>query len=75
MEELYIEGVASHDGPESCVGAREGEGEAWTGVRIGRAIEPRNHGNRGADVVSMTEGHTAGGALASHRRAPRGPRT
>lgn len=42
MEELYVEGLASHDGPESCAGAREGAGEALTGVRAGGAIEPRN---------------------------------
>ena len=42
MEELYIEGLASHDGPESCAGVREGAGEALTGVRAGGAIEPRN---------------------------------
>ena len=38
----YEEGVAIHPGPESCVGAREGDGEALTGARAGRAIEPRN---------------------------------
>ena len=54
MKELYIEGVATHDGPESCVGVREGGGEALTGVRAGRAIEPRNHGVRGADAVKRS---------------------
>ena len=52
MRELYIEGVAIHGGPESCVGVREGAGEALTGVRAGWAIEPRNHLVRGADAVS-----------------------
>ena len=42
MKELYAEGVAIHGGPESCVGAREGAGEALTRARVGRAIEPRN---------------------------------
>ena len=46
-----IEGVATRGGPESCAGTREGAGEALTGVRAGRAIEPRNHLVRGADVV------------------------
>ena len=51
MQELYIEGVATHDDPESCVGVRKGVGEALTGAHVGRAIEPRNHGVRGADAV------------------------
>jgi len=52
MKELYIEGIANHDDPESCVTVRKGGGEALTGARIGRAIEPRNHLVRGADAVS-----------------------
>ena len=36
MEELYVEGVATHGGPESCVVVREGGGEALTGARAGR---------------------------------------
>jgi hypothetical protein len=31
MRVLYIKGVAIHGGPESCVGVREGVGEALTG--------------------------------------------
>lgn len=31
-----IEGVAIHDGPESCAGVCEGGGEALTGVRAGQ---------------------------------------
>jgi hypothetical protein len=53
MEEPYIEGVATHGGPESCVVVREGAGEALTGVRAGWAIEPRNQGVRGADAVAQ----------------------
>ena len=51
MEELDIEGLANHDDPESCVSVREDAGEALTGARAGRAIEPRNHRVRGADAV------------------------
>ena len=54
MKELYIEGVATHDDPESCVGARKDAGEALTGARAGRDIEPRNHIFRGADAVSRS---------------------
>jgi hypothetical protein len=32
MRVLYIEGVAIHGGPGSCVGVREGVGEALIGV-------------------------------------------
>jgi hypothetical protein len=43
MEELYVEGLATHGDPESCVDDPQGRGEALTGARAGRAIEPRNH--------------------------------
>jgi hypothetical protein len=75
MRELYIEGVAIHDGPESCVGVREGAGEALTGVRAGWAVEPRNAEVRGADAIETAEGNIVGGVFASRWRTPRGRRT
>ena len=40
--ELYVEGLATHGDPESCVDDPRGRGEALTGARAGRAMEPRN---------------------------------
>jgi RNA-directed DNA polymerase len=51
MKESHIEGVATHDDPESCAGAREGGGEALTGARAGQVTEPRNVQSMGADAV------------------------
>ena len=42
MGELCAEGLATHGDPESCVDDPQGRGEALTGARAGRAIEPRN---------------------------------
>ena len=75
MEELYVEGVATHGGPESCVDDLRGRGEALTGARAGRAIEPRNQEIRGAHVLSLAEGNTAHGVSASRVWTPRGRRT
>jgi hypothetical protein len=52
MEELYVEGVAIHGGPEPCGHGREAVVEASVGVRVGWAIEPRNWCIRGADVLT-----------------------
>jgi len=57
MKESYGEGVACHTGPKSCVGVREGEGEALTGVHTGPVLSreivapPQGGLLRGADVV------------------------
>lgn len=54
MRTLYVEGVATHDGPESCVDVRKDGGEALTGVRAGWVIEPRNRIVRGADALIVS---------------------
>ena len=51
MKELHIEGIANHDGPESGAVAREGGGEARTGVRAGRVFSREMIIVRGADAV------------------------
>jgi hypothetical protein len=54
MKESYIEGLASHDGPESCAGARKGAGEALTGERAGGVLSREIRCNQGADAVEFS---------------------
>jgi RNA-directed DNA polymerase len=51
MEESYVKGLANHDGPESCVSARKGDGEALTGVRVGWVLSREMNLVRDADPV------------------------
>ena len=51
MKESYVEGLATHSGPESCAAVREGSGEALTGVRAGRVLSRESSFLRGADAV------------------------
>ena len=74
MEELYVEGLATRGGPESCAGVREDAGEALTGVRAGRGIEPRNE-RFGVPTPSRRWKATSLTALfASRQGTPRGLR-
>ena len=61
MKELCVEGLASHDGPESCAGVCEGAGEALTGVRAGRVLSREIHApcrkarvERGAEALGLS---------------------
>jgi len=69
-----IEGVATRGGPESCAGTREGAGEALTGVRAGRAIEPRNHHFGVPTLSHEAEGNIVSRVSASCWRTLRGLR-
>jgi len=56
MKEPYGEGVAIHSGPESCVVAHKGRGEALTGARLGRALSREIADMlRGADALAGSE--------------------
>jgi hypothetical protein len=56
MRTLYIEGLAIHGGPESCVGDPVRAQRSVDRGRAGGAIEPRNpKKNQGADVF-LTSG-------------------
>ncbi len=51
MKESHVKGLANHDGPESCTGARKGAGEALTGERAGRVLSREINLDRDADLV------------------------
>jgi hypothetical protein len=53
MKELYIEDLANHNGPESCVCFRKEADEALTGVHTGRVLSREIRCNQGADDVVL----------------------
>jgi hypothetical protein len=75
MRALYIEGLASRGGPESCVGRPRGRRRSVDRGRVGSAIEPRNQESWVPTLSPEAEGHTVGRAIASGRRTLRGLRT
>lgn len=75
MEELYVEGLASHGGPLSRASTfREGVAKRWIGVRVRRAIE-REIRIRAAHAVKRAEGNTAIRVIAGCWLTLRGLRT
>ncbi len=74
MRESYIEGLAIHDGPESCVGDRKVTGEALTGERTGAVLSREIGTTRVLTPLSEAESNTADTVIARYRRALRGRR-
>jgi hypothetical protein len=68
MQVRYVEDLASHDDPESCVGGREAGGEASTGKHAGGALSRENF----PSGASMREPRTSTGWPLGLVR-PRGP--
>ena len=67
MKESYVEGLATHDGPESCAAFWEERGEALTGVRAGRVFSRERGLLRDADAVGG-----GGRQLRTHRNREMG---
>lgn len=74
MQVLYDEGLAIHIDPESCVGSREGVGEALAGERIGQPLSRESNDVPDADAVLIAEGNMNGCVFASARSIRRGRR-
>src|SRR5260370_40841621 len=51
MKESYVKGIANHNGPESCGGARKGKTEALTGECAGWGLSREKNLVRDADPV------------------------
>ena len=74
MQVRCNEGIANHIGPEPCVDARKGGGEASVGVRIGQPLSRESHSPRDADGLRSPEGNRSRRAMASACFARRGHR-
>ena len=72
----YIEGLAIHDGPESCADDRKVGGEALTGVRAGWVLSceinapPQGGLLRGADALENGGRQYPGGRFGETSRDP-----
>jgi len=74
MKESYVEGVAGHNGPESCGGVRKGVVEALTGVRTGRVFSRERHLTPGCRRCRSGRKATLGVPLSRGTTGPRAVR-
>lgn len=74
MKEPYIEGIAIHDDPESCVGVREDEVEALTGAVAGWVLSREISQSRKPRKLSNPKAKRLGRVNASGQAILRGRR-
>lgn len=74
MQESHIEGVATHDVPESYTGNRKAVGEALTGARTGRVLSREIKDYRMPTLLTEAEGHMHDTAIARRHAILRGRR-
>lgn len=70
MREPHIEGLATHDDPESCAGARKGADEALTGARAGTVLSREIRHSGAPTPLSEAEGHTVQGRSGESSAGP-----
>src|SRR5258708_2702582 len=70
MKESHGKDPASHPDPESCVGGREGAGEALTGAHVGQPSSCEIRSSGVPTPLSEAEGNTAGGDMGGPPSAP-----
>ena len=70
MKESYVEGLATHNGPESCGATRKSGDEALAGERAGRVFSRVRHLLREADAVRRSGRQHSG---RRYREAPGSP--
>ena len=70
MQEPHRKGLASHPGPESCVGRREVTGEALTGENTGPVLSCEIRTSRAPTPSARAEGHVESGAMRESLPSP-----
>lgn len=70
MQVLYVEDLANHDDPESCVGIRKDDGEALTGEHAGRVLSREKFTVQGADAVEISGRQHGLGRYGEHQPGP-----
>jgi hypothetical protein len=75
MQEPHVEGVATHDDPESCSDSREAAAEALTGARTGTVSSREINPSGVPTLLTEAEGNTncAASARRNRLRAVGGP--
>lgn len=70
MREPHVEGVATHDDPESCGDARKCVDEALTGARAGTVLSRETRHSRAPTPLPEAEGHMCGGRQRESSASP-----
>jgi hypothetical protein len=70
MKESYVKGLANHNDPESCGGARKSDGEALTGEGAGRVLSRERYRTRDADAVRTGGRQQPAGRIGEERWYP-----